>query len=66
MLLVSVVPKDRLTEKNAFAMVPKRAMTHIGNVRLTLVEPIMYRQVIVGLTAEQACRTDGVMIWVRH
>ena len=40
--------KDRLTQKNAFAMVSKRAMAHIGNVRLALVEPIMDRQVVAG------------------
>ena len=58
--------KDRLTQENTFTVVPKRAMADIGNVRLGLVEPVMYRQVVVGLTAEQARRTDGVMIRVRH
>src|SRR5262249_47504259 len=59
-------PEDRLAQEDAFAVVAERAMAHVGDVRLALVEPVVDREVVARLTAEQARRTHSVMIGMSH
>jgi hypothetical protein len=58
--------KNGSTQENAFAMMPKRAMSEIAEMCLALIKPIMERKVIFWLAAKQPRRPNGVMVGMRH
>ena len=51
--------EDRLEEKNAFGMMPQGAVARIGDDLLGLVEPLVKRQIVLGITAPPADRAQG-------
>jgi len=58
--------KNGLTEKDTFAVVPKRPMTKIGQMRFAFVEPVMDREIIFRPSPEQLRRPDCVMVGMSH
>ena len=58
--------ENRLAQEDSFAVMSKRAVSQIGDMRLALVEPIVDREIVFRFTAEQSCRPDRMMVGMRH
>jgi hypothetical protein len=58
--------KDPLTQKDSLGVVSKSAMPEIREKGLGLIEPVMYREIVLGPATELSGATLRVLEWVSH